>query len=717
MSKVSLLVVEDEFLAAADLQQRLEKLGYDVLDIVSSGEKAIQSAAELRPDLVLMDIIIQGNVDGVKAAQKIGSLDIPVVFLTAYSDSATIERAKKSTPYGYIVKPYEDSVLKVTIETAIKKHSSDRESMDNVRMLAVSEPHETHFKKVEPNLIPQVMIVEDEFIMAIDLSDKLESLGYKIVAIEVSGEDAIRTASELHPDIVLMDIILQGEVNGIEAARQINDMDIPVIYLTAHSDPATLEKALETTPYGYVLKPFEEYKVNSAIQTALEKKKSEKEKYARLEKTISTKEEELKMEKEGVFFVCAFVLFLTIYGFVNHTMTWLMYLLFIPASYNIFLIAVSLNKKEEPVPFERPPMVSIIVPAHNEEFTIEKCVRTMAKMDYYLDNRRNYELIVVNDGSTDKTGEILKNLKSEFDFLRIVTRKPPRAGKGKGYVLNEGVRVSRGDIIAVFDADARVNSDFLKLAVPYLNEENVAGVQCRVRMYNKDRNLLTSMQEVEFAIFGNGVLTSRDIMGKNGYLGGNGQLTTRKSLEDIGGWDGFAVTEDLNLSIKLMIKGYKIRYCGEAVVYQEAVPYWKPFFRQRVRWATGNLETLFVYLAPIIDAPIPFYKKLDSIQYLFFLLFIAFVMLGYVVFILNLSMIYVFNMDAPMSIALLSTAAFFPGAFLGVYRDKEGVLKSMIKTIEYWAYCFYLIPLFFAAFLHMVTRKDRKWAKTHHTGA
>ncbi len=245
----------------------------------------------------------------------------------------------------------------------------------------------------------------------------------------------------------------------------------------------------------------------------------------------------------------------------------------------------------------------------------------------------------------------------------------------------------------------------------------MVGVQSRVRMYNKDRNLLTAMQEAEFAIFGNVILRSRDIMGKNGFLGGNGQITTRKVMEEIEGWDGFAVTEDLNLSIKLMLKGYKIRYCAEAEVWQEAVPFWRPFFRQRVRWATGNLETLFVYLAPIIDADIPIYKKIDSIQYLFFLLFIAFVMLGYIVVILDFGLIYSIKVNIPFAIGLLSTAAFFPGAILGIYRDKgRGIFSAVFTSIKYWAYCLYLIPLFFASFVHMITRKDRTWAKTDHSG-
>ncbi|MEW6009689.1 MAG: response regulator [Euryarchaeota archaeon] len=716
MVKASILVVEDEAITALDINEKLVKLGYEVVNLVATGTEAIKFSAEYRPDLVLMDISLKGKMDGTEAAQKISSLSIPVVFISAYSDDKTLKKAKKSAPYGYLVKPFDIKSLQLTIETALKKHQADIQEMYDGITRSEEEALKIRDKQNLPAPPPRILIVEDEFITAMDLEDKLQDMGYQVVDMVASGDKALEKIKLHQPDLILMDLMLQGDMDGVQVAHKIAPEDIPVIFLTAYADEKTMEKILETSPYGYLIKPFKSDELHSAIEVALEKSKTDKKKKEKMEETIHTKEDELKMEKTGVFFVTAVICSLAIYGMVSRSMTWLMYLLFIPACYNMFLVFLSFKKPAPAVPFSQPPRVSIIIPAHNEEMTIEKCVRSLSLMNYYHKGEKNFEVLVINDGSTDKTGEILDNLKKEVDCLRIITRKPPRSGNGKGYVLNDGIRMAEGDVIAVFDADARVGSDFLSKIIPYLNEEKVAGVQARVRMYNADRNLLTRMQEVEFSIFGNIILRSRDIMGKNGFLGGNGQITTRKAIEEIGGWDGFAVTEDLNMSIKLMIKGYKIRYCGKAHVFQEAVPYWKPFFRQRVRWATGNLETLFIYLAPIIDAKIPLYKKIDSIQYLFFLLFIAFVMLGYVVAILNLGGVLTFFMEAPVAIGLLSMAAFFPGVILGVYRDNESFLTGLIRAVEYWAYCLYLIPLFFAAFFHMVTRKDRKWAKTHHGG-
>lgn len=717
MELTSIIIVEDEMITALDLKEKLIEAGYSVPAIVSDGEEAVNIVAEIRPDLVLMDIVLQGEMDGIAAAKKISSLDIPVIFLTAYSDKDTLQRAKSTSPYGYIIKPYPDKELRLTIETALQKHTEYREKVEIIRDRGLGEgvPIVSHDEEYSWEERARILIVEDEIITAMDLAAELEGMGYLVVDTVGTGQEAIEKVELFRPDLVLMDIVLRGDMDGIQVAEQIHDLNIPVVYLSAYSDDTTVERAKKTFPFGYLIKPYQKDELYSTIETALQQHKSETAKIERIDHKITVKEEELKLEKTSVFFIIAIISSLVAYGVATRSMTWLMYLLFIPAIYNLFIVSVSL-KKQPPAEGVNKPFISILIPAHNEEFTIERCVRSLAELDYYQENQRNYEIIVINDGSTDKTGNVLSNLKKDFNFLRIITRKPPRAGKGKGYVLNDGVRICQGEVIAVFDADARIKPDFLSKIVPYLDDEDVAGVQARVRMYNADRNLLTKMQEVEFSIFGNVILRARDIMGKSGFLGGNGQLTRKEFIEKIEGWDGFAVTEDLNMSIKLILDGKKIRYCPEAVVWQEAVPHWKPFFRQRVRWATGNLETLFVYLAPIIDAKIPLYKKIDSIQYMVFLMFTAFVMLGYVVAILNLGNIYRFSMEAPVIIGLISTVAFFPGVLLGIRRDKVGILRSVVSAVEYWAYCLYLIPLFFAAFIHMITRKERRWAKTKHTG-
>src|SRR5262249_8532193 len=109
------------------IQSELRSMGYRVPAIASTGEEAISKALETQPDVILMDIVLKGEMDGIEAAEQVRSrLDIPVIFLTAYGDSATLGRAKAIEPYGYLLKPYEEKELHTTIEMALYKHRIER---------------------------------------------------------------------------------------------------------------------------------------------------------------------------------------------------------------------------------------------------------------------------------------------------------------------------------------------------------------------------------------------------------------------------------------------------------------------------------------------------------------------------------------------------------------------------------------------------------------
>jgi two-component system, LytTR family, response regulator LytT len=128
MGKVKVVVVEDESIVAKDIQNSLKNMGYGVPAVVSSGEKAIEAVHKFRPDLVLMDIMLKGEMSGIEAAKIIKDrFDIPVIFLTAYADEDTLDKAKPSVPYGYVIKPFKEKELETTIEMAINKHIQDTE--------------------------------------------------------------------------------------------------------------------------------------------------------------------------------------------------------------------------------------------------------------------------------------------------------------------------------------------------------------------------------------------------------------------------------------------------------------------------------------------------------------------------------------------------------------------------------------------------------------
>jgi putative nucleotidyltransferase with HDIG domain len=135
--KPRVMIVENDSLIAKDIKYTLESLGYEVTSIAFSGKEAIKKVKADNPDLVLMDIVLNGNLDGIHAASKIRKYaNIPIVYLTAYADNKILQRAKITKPYGYIIKPFKDGELRTTVEIALYKHRTEqklRESSDKLR--------------------------------------------------------------------------------------------------------------------------------------------------------------------------------------------------------------------------------------------------------------------------------------------------------------------------------------------------------------------------------------------------------------------------------------------------------------------------------------------------------------------------------------------------------------------------------------------------------
>ncbi len=133
MKKAKILIVEDEAIIAMEIENQLQSLGYEVISVVDTGEKAIKKAKEDKPDLILMDIRIKGEMDGIEAAEEIrNKFGVPVIFSTAYLDQERIERAKITMPFGYVLKPIQERDLKVTIEMAlyVSKVDADRRKIE-----------------------------------------------------------------------------------------------------------------------------------------------------------------------------------------------------------------------------------------------------------------------------------------------------------------------------------------------------------------------------------------------------------------------------------------------------------------------------------------------------------------------------------------------------------------------------------------------------------
>ena len=569
---------------------------------------------------------------------------------------------------------------------------------------------------------PKIFAISDDIQLLKDIEEYVEDYDYEFVGSASESDSIFREIDQTSPNLIFLDTEIEN-INLSEVSGDLELFNVPLILIVGTKLDETIDKLLMSNPYGYLIKDIDKSELQRAMAVALKKHDQNIQNINYAEDKVNEKNIELMIEKSDSSFLLIICVSLIILAILSRNATWLQWVLLIPTLAMLINSLVSIKKQKKVVEYEPDelPFVSVFIPAHNEENTIGSTVASVCNSDYCIGDKINYELIVINDGSTDNTGEILSSLKKDYPQLKIVTRHPPRSGKGKGFVLNDALTLSKGEIIGVFDADTQIKSDYLKTIVQYLNGD-IDGVQSRVKMFNLNENYLARMQHLEFASFGN-TLIAKDNLGSTGFLGGNGQFVKKQSIIDSGRWDGFAVTEDLNLAIKIMLNGGKIRYCGECAVYQEAVTEWKAFFRQRVRWAIGNFETLFVYLPQILGAKISVAKKFNIIEHISFYSFNLLIFFGFLVTIANaiswllFQNVTIIRMEAPIVVGILSIISFFPGIMIALQRDKPKLHTFIADIIKYYLYCFHLIPLFFMTMYTMMTRKERKWAKTEHKGA
>ena len=237
------------------------------------------------------------------------------------------------------------------------------------------------------------------------------------------------------------------------------------------------------------------------------------------------------------------------------------------------------------------PFVSILIPAHNEAVVIDKTIENIMQIEY-----PNYELIVIDDRSSDDTAKVLDNICSKYTNLKYFSRTKD-AFPGKSAVLNDALKIAKGEAILVFDADARVKPDFLKELVPALEPEQVGAVQARKVIINRNQNFLTRCQDNEMAVDTH-FQVGRDAVKGAVELRGNGELIKREALEDVGGWNIYTITDDLDLSTKLQIKGWDVRFCSDVCVYEEGIVSYIPLLKQRRRWIEGSIRR---YLEHFLD--------------------------------------------------------------------------------------------------------------------
>ena len=297
--------------------------------------------------------------------------------------------------------------------------------------------------------------------------------------------------------------------------------------------------------------------------------------------------------------LCFLLAFLVIFQNYFNTTWAIIFLVMFMALYMIYMyIAVKHQRRKlrkNPVVYNEnlAPFISILIPCHNEAVVIKETVENILNVDY-----ENYEIIVIDDRSTDDTKDAVLELEKKYDKVKALIRDK-NAYPGKSAVLNDAIKLAKGEAYLVFDADAKIKPNFIKTLLTKYEGDDVGAIQARKVIINANQNFLTACQYNEY-VMDTHLQVGRDAVKGAVELRGNGELIKKNALIDIGGWNNETITDDLDMSTRLHIKGWDIRFVQDAIVYEEGVVTFSALVRQRRRWVEGSIRRYLEYIWDVL---------------------------------------------------------------------------------------------------------------------
>ena len=356
------------------------------------------------------------------------------------------------------------------------------------------------------------------------------------------------------------------------------------------------------------------------------------------------------------------------------------------------------------------PSVDVVVAARDEEAVIGRLVERIAQLDYPAGR---LQLWVVDDGSEDRTPEVLEELKQQHSFLQLV-RRSREAGGGKSGALNTVLAQLKSRWMLVLDADAQLQSDVLERLIPFAEQGAWSAVQLRKAVVNGEVNLLARAQAMEMAL--DAVVQQGRLDGGGiAELRGNGQLLLREAIQACGGFNEATVTDDLDLSFRLLLAGRSIGVLWDPPVQEEAVLSLPALWRQRQRWAEGGLQRFLDYWPGLVSGRVSLTGKLDLS---------SFFLLQYVLPVVAVA-------DLAASLVTRTLPAFWPLSLVVLGLSGVAILQACQRTSEgpplpeanpasvalaivYLLHWFVVIP--WVCLRMAVLPKRLVWAKTLHLG-
>ncbi|MGB9726972.1 MAG: glycosyltransferase [Nitrososphaeria archaeon] len=391
-------------------------------------------------------------------------------------------------------------------------------------------------------------------------------------------------------------------------------------------------------------------------------------------------------------------------------------ILYIAGAYTFYLIFLGiynrnqLHRESFYFKLKNFPYYSIIVPAKNEERVIGRVLSKLVEQDY---PKNLYEVIVVEDGSTDRTLEIAKKYEREYENIKVVHCGESR---GKPHSINVGLEHAKGEVIGVLDADAIPPPNMLLRVSDYMQDPYVDAIQCVYQYVNGNEGILAKAGMFEGLLWHAFVLRVKDMAGLFVPLCGSGMFIKRHVFEKIGKWNEKSLTEDVDFSLRMLKAGFKIRHALIPIGH-ETPGKLKAFFKQRVRWYRGYFVTGIKH----IDVWKYLNKRL-AFDISFTLLSPLLSVLATVAYFFN-TLYFLNTMKIVSFLSLL--LGVFSYQFIYLSIAMLWILLSNIKDkMTYIMMSFFSIPYFFLlsiinmyVIFTLIFKRSMEWTKTDKTGA
>ncbi|CEO25699.1 glycosyltransferase [Paraclostridium sordellii] len=365
------------------------------------------------------------------------------------------------------------------------------------------------------------------------------------------------------------------------------------------------------------------------------------------------------------------------------------------------------------------PFVSILVPAHNEGKVIGKTVESLLLLDYPRDKM---ELIVINDNSSDNSKEVLESIKNRYRNYNftIINTDNITGGKGKSNALNIGYEKSKGEYIAIYDADNTPEKTALRYLIQTIvKDEKLGAVIGKFRTRNKHKNLLTKFINIETLSFQWIAQAGRKQLLGLCTIPGTNFVIRKSTMESLGGWDTKAIAEDTEISFRIYKMGQRITYIPQAVTWEQEPETLNVWIKQRTRWVKGNIYVLVKYITNIFKGKQN--RVLFDILYFFsvYFLFLTSVVLSDIIFLLGIFKIVTISIPFNFFIIWILSYILFilqVSITLSMEKGESNLSNIFLVALMYFTYSqmwlFVAIKGMIGYFLDAIHKREVKWYKT-----